>query len=238
MMRRSGPRCAVCRARSSGFLCGLRGKARERLEQDANTHAFRAGQVIFYAGGPAHALYVVRSGRVKVYRAWHGGQEQPLRLLGPGEILGYRPLLANEPYAASAEAVEDSTICVIPRDTVSQLLHDLPDLALELMRKLARELRSSEDLMMDLLHRPVSQRAARLLLRLFADNHGAPDPATIPSHQFRRKDMARMIGATPETFSRVLRTFSRRGVVGLRRDRIQIRDLNLLQSLAGEHESD
>jgi CRP-like cAMP-binding protein len=49
--------------------------------------------------------------------------------------------------------------------------------------------------------------------------------------------MARMIGATPETFSRVLRAFSRRGVVGLRRDRIQIRDLNLLQSLAGEQES-
>ena len=234
MAKHSPDRCTICKTRSTGLICGLSRRVRDRVEQDRATHVFRRGQSIFYAGTPAHALYVLRSGRVKVFRTWRGGEEQVLRLLGPGELLGYRPLLADEPYVASAEAVEDSTLCIIPAATVRELLRDVPGLAFELLAKLARELRLSEDLMMDLIHRPVRQRAARLLLLLFADNQGSSEPALLRSHQLRRQDMARMIGTTPETFSRVLRGFAQRGIVALSRDRIRIRDHALLHKVAGE----
>jgi CRP/FNR family transcriptional regulator len=102
------------------------------------------------------------------------------------------------------------------------------------LAKLARELRLSEDLMMDLLHRPVRQRAARLLLSLLEDNHRAIEPAILLSQHLRRLDMARMIGTTPETFSRVLHGFAQRGIVTLTRDRICIRDQALLHQVAGE----
>jgi len=194
---------------------------------------FRRGQLVFYAGALAHALYIVRSGRVKVFRTSRNGDEQVLRLLGPGEILGYRALLANEPYYASAEAVEDSVLCIIAAAALRGLLSEVPELALDLLAKMARELRISEDLMMDLIHRPVRQRAARLLLLLLEDNRGAADPAQIPTHQLRRQDMARMIGTTPETFSRVLRRFAQEGIVALARDRIRIRDRSLLHRVAG-----
>jgi CRP-like cAMP-binding protein len=236
MVKRSPDSCAVCKSRSTGLICGLSATTRERLGQDKATHLFRRGQLIFYAGALAHALYIVRSGRVKVFRTWPGGEEQVLRLLGPGEILGYRPLLANEPYVASAEAVEDSVLCVIPAATLRELLRDVPELALELLAKLARELRMSEDLMMDLIYRPVRERAARLLLVLLEDNRGAADPALLRSHQLKRQDMARMIGTTPETFSRVLRSFAQRGIVALARDRIRIRDRSLLHKVAGGSE--
>ena len=233
MVKRSPDRCAICKSRSTGLVCGMNARIRDRLEQDKATHLFRRGQLIFYAGAPAHALYIVRSGRVKVFRTWRGGEEQVLRLLGPGEILGYRPLLANEPYRASAEAVEDSVLCIVPVATLRELLGDVPQLALELLAKLARELRMSEDLMMDLLHRPVRQRAARLLLALFEDNRSAADPALLRSHQLRRQDMARMIGTAPETFSRVLRSLAQRGIVALSADGIRIRDRSLLHKVAG-----
>jgi CRP/FNR family transcriptional regulator len=234
MVKNSPDRCAICKTRSTGLICGLSHKVLDRVEQDRATHVFRRGQQIFYAGTPAHALYLVRSGRVKVFRSWLGGEEQVLRLLGPGELLGYRPLLANEPYSANAEAVEDSTLCIIPAATVRELLREVPGLALELLAKLARELRLSEDLMMDLIHRPVRQRAARLLLLLSAGNQGSSEPTLLRSHQLRRQDMARMIGTTPETFSRVLRGFAQRGIVALSRDHIRIRDHALLQQAAGE----
>ena len=233
MAKHSPDRCAVCKIRSPGLICGLNRRIRDRVEQDRATHVFRRGQVIFFAGAPAHALYVVRSGRVKVFRTRRGGEEQVLRLLGPGEMLGYRPLLANEPYVASAEAVEDSTLCIIPAATLREVLHEQPATALELLAKLARELRLSEDLMMDLLHHPVRQRAARLLLMLLEDNRRAVEPEVLQSHHLRRQDMARMIGTTPETFSRVLREFAQRGIVALARDRIRIRDQALLQAVAG-----
>ncbi len=234
MAKDSPDHCAVCKSRSTGLGCGLSARARNRLEQDRATHLFRRGQTIFYAGAPAHALYVVHSGRVKVFRTWHDGEEQVLRMLGPGELLGYRPLLANEPYHASALAVEDSKVCIIPAATLRELLRDEPELALGLLAKLARELRTAEDLMMDLLHRPVRQRAARLLLFLLEDNRDAAEPALLQSHHLRRQDMARMIGTTPETFSRVLRGFAQRGIVTLARDHIRIRDRALLHKVAGE----
>ena len=234
----SPDRCAVCKWRLTGLICGLNTRARDRLEQDKTTHVFRRGQPIFCAGAPAQALYVVRSGRVKVFRTWRGGEEQVLRLLGPGETLGYRPLLANEPNAASAEAVEEATLCIIPTATVRELLRGEPGLALELLAKLARELRLSEDLMMDLLHRPVRQRAARLLLSLIEGSRDAAEPTVIQSQHLRRQDMARMIGTTPETFSRMLRGFTQRGIVTLTRDRIRIRDHALLRWVAGETHSE
>lgn len=234
MAKPSPDRCAVCKSRSTGLICGLSARARGRLEQDRVTHAFRRGQPIFHAGSPAQALYVVQSGRVKIFRTWRGGEEQVIRLLGPGELLGYRPILANEPYVASAEAVENSTLCVIPAATVRELLRDVPELALQLLAKLASELRASEDLLMDLIHRPVRQRAARLLLSLLEDNHRAAEPVIIPSRLLRRQDMARMIATTPETFSRVLRGFTQHGLITLTRDHIHIRDHARLLKVAGE----
>lgn len=238
MVKNSPDRCAICKSRSTGLICGLSKRARDRLEQDRATHLFRRGQTIFHAGAPAHALYVVRSGLVKVFRTWRGGEEQVLRLLGPGELIGYRPLLANEPYHASALAVEDSRLCIIPAATLRELLRDEPALALELLAKLALELRTAEEQMMDLLHRPVRQRAARLLLVLLENNRSAPDPATLHSAHLRRQDMARMIGTTPETLSRVLRAFAQRGIVAVARDRVCVRDHALLHKVAGEPRSE
>ncbi|HVP38451.1 MAG TPA: Crp/Fnr family transcriptional regulator [Candidatus Saccharimonadales bacterium] len=230
----SANRCAVCQRRATGQRCGLGTLAGDRLDQDKATHLFRRGQLIFAANTPPHALYVVRSGRVKVFRTGDDGEEQVIRLLGPGEMLGYRPLLAGEPVAANAEAVEDSSICIIPAATIRELLRDLPELANLLLTKLARELRASEDLMMDLLHRPVRQRAARLLLNLLEDNRRALEPEVLHARHLRRQDMARMIGTTPETFSRVMRAFAQRGIITLSRASIRVRDRALLRQAAGE----
>ena len=229
-------RCADCRTRATGLLCGLSGRALDRLDRERGAHLYRRGQVIFTAGTPIDALYVIRSGRVKVYRTWHDGEEQVLRLLGPGEILGYRPIFAGEAPAGSAEAVVDSEICVVPRATVLELVRGDAELALQLLAKLARELRVSETIMMDLVRRPARQRVARLLLALLEDNRGAPDPATIFSRELKRQDMARMAGTTPETFSRVLRAIAQAGAVSLTRDRIRVRDEAVLRRIAGQRD--
>jgi CRP-like cAMP-binding protein len=234
MAKTSADRCALCKSRSSGLICSLRPGAGAHFEPEKASRVFRRGQPVFSAGTPVQALYVVHSGRVKVFRTSPGGEEQVLRLLGPGEMLGYRPLLANEPYRASAVAVEDSDVCVIPTAAVHDLLRAIPDFAIEMLAKMARELRMSEDLMMNLLHRPVRERAAGLLLMLIEDNRGAADPAMLPSRHLRRQDMARMIGTTPETFSRVLRSFAQGRIINLSRDSIRVTDPARLRKVAGE----
>jgi CRP-like cAMP-binding protein len=233
MATRSQRSCAGCRARAAGLFCGLTGAAGQRLREQRIVHVFRRGQTIFLEGMVPTALHVIAAGLVKIFASWRGGEEHVLRLLGPGEILGYRPLLANEPYHASAEAVEDSTVCILPASAVREALHASPRLAVELLSKIARELRHSEELMLDLLHRRVPQRVARLLLAMPGWSGDAPVASTVWSSGITRKTMATIVGTTPETFSRALRELSRRGVISLSRNHIQILDLNALRRAAG-----
>jgi CRP/FNR family transcriptional regulator, polysaccharide utilization system transcription regulator len=226
-------RCPACGVRDSGCFSGLGVRAFGRLCADVGAHAFERGQLLFYAGASAHSLFVIRSGRIKVFASRPGGEERVLRLLGPGEILGYRPLFAREPYNASAMAVSDAVVCIVPWDRLLELVRAEPDLALELMAKLARELRVSEDLMMDLVCRPVRQRVARLLLSLVPACAAGPAGEVISSRELQRKDIARMVGTTPETLSRVLRSFARAQMVGLTRGGIRIRSRVLLLKAAG-----
>lgn len=234
MKTRSIPKreCAGFTPGSPGCFGSLTGAAAARLQRDMTQHVFRRGQPIFHAGAPAHVLYLISAGRVKVVTLGKHGEELVLRLLGPGEILGYRPLLANEPYSASAEAVEDATLCMVPASTLHELLREAPGLAELLLAKMARELRLSEEMMMDILHRPAKERVARLLLTLLDDNLGAAHPDTIASSHLRRKDMARMAGTTPETLSRILHGWADRRVVEVTRDRVRVRDRMQLERIA------
>jgi CRP/FNR family transcriptional regulator len=225
----------MCDAPHRGLLCPRRAEAGERLSRDRVMHPFRRGQTLFLAGEPAHSVHVIRSGRVRVYTRWHDGDEQVLRLLGPGEILGYRPVLAGELYNATAEAVVDSMVCILPAGQVRQLLRDDPDLAMRMLERLARDLRISEDLMMELVHRPVGQRVARLLISLIVEGASAGSGLAISAREMSRRDMAHMVGTTPETISRVLRRLSQRNVLTVTRASVRVRDLDLLHRAAGEH---
>ncbi len=225
--------CANCPARSIGLFCGQGGRAVDRLTGEGVVHLFRRGQQIFHAGTPALSLHVIRSGRVKIVSTWRNGEELVLRLLGPGEVIGYRPVLAGEPYNATAEVIDDASVCIFPATVVRAALRSNPDLALELLAKLARELRTSEELMMDLVHRPVRERAARLLLNLLGSSARAGETNVLTGRDLQRKDMARMIGTTPETLSRVLREFAQRGMIALTRDSVRVNDAALLRRTAG-----
>lgn len=236
MRKRPFPRCEVCSAKAPGGVCRLQEGVAGRFAGNRISHVYERGQAIFHEGWPAESLFILHSGRVRVFRTWRNGEEQVLRLLGPGEILGYRPLFAGEIYGASAQAIEDSTVCVIPKSVVLERLRQDPELALQLLDKLSRELRISEDLMMDLVRRPVRERAARLLIGLVESSQATSEPGAILSRQVPRKDLARMIGTTPETFSRVLGDFARRGIVQLTRERIVVRDERLLRRAAGERD--
>ncbi len=236
MRKKTLPRCDICTAQNPGGVCRLKTGPAGRFAGERAAQLFLRGEALFHEGWPAHSLFIVHSGRVRVFRTWKDGEEQVLRVLGPGEIVGYRPILANEPYGASAEALEDSSVCVVPRAAVLERIRQDPELALEMLSKLSKELRISEDLMMDLIRRPVRERAARLLAGLVEVYGATGESASLTSGSIPRKDLARMIGTTPETFSRILRGFAQRGIVELTRNRIVVRDAALLRRAAGEAE--
>jgi CRP/FNR family transcriptional regulator len=228
--------CSTCPTREQGFFCALSDDHLARLSKDKVAHEYRSGQVIFYEGTPALAVFCVHAGLVRLYKSGLNDKETMIRLLRPGDIMGYRAVIADEVFAATAEAVENTTVCTVPRESFLQILREDHELSYQIMKHLARELRVSEDEMVYRLHLPVAERTARLLLMLadgaHLDGAGRPKkPATVIP--VRREELARMIGTTPETLSRTLHGFARRGMLNLDRRRIVIRDAGALRRMAG-----
>jgi CRP-like cAMP-binding protein len=228
----SHPHCTVCGPEARGMFCVLAGSHLARLDREKSVHTYERGESIFYAGNPPLAVYCVYEGRVKLYKTGRRGEEQVIRLLGPGEMTGYRALLADEPYAATAEAIERTVICTISRSTLISLVRESPDLALHLLAKMAGELRRSEELMVSRTEDPVRVRTAQLLLWLCGHIH---DPSAAPVQikvPLRRTEMAQMIGTTPETLSRTLHQFAERGLLELSRVDIVVVDSAGLRRIA------
>jgi len=225
-------RCAICDIRSSGLFGAIDEKHLDEVDRNKTIRVYRPRQVIVYEGTPPLAIYCIRTGHVKLYKTGNRSEDHVLRILGPGDTFGYRPLLANEPFAATAEAIDEAEICAMPRQVLMDLLEKSPSLAFEIMTRLSRELRISEDQLMNLAQRSVRQRAAQLLLML-AEGCGKETEEGIEiSLPLQRKDMAQMIGTTPETFSRTLHDLADRNLIRLSRSEIVIRDRDGLVRVA------
>lgn len=85
-------------------------------------------------------MYCIFSGRVKLYKQKKNGELQVIRLLGPGDVFGYRALFASEPYAVTAEAIETATVCAITKNMLFEVMRKSPDLTFQFLSKLSQEL--------------------------------------------------------------------------------------------------
>lgn len=205
-----------------------------KLDREKIAHEYQRGQIIFYEGTPPLAIYCIHSGIVKLYKAGKDGTHIMIRILGPGEVMGYRAFIANETYAATAEAVDNTTVCTITRDTIDDLLQSDTKLTLRFLSQLATELRVSEDQMVSRLQDTVRQRTARFLLWLresVGNRSREKDKIDVP---LLREEMAQMVGTTPETFSRTLRSLSKDRIIGYDRRSISILKPRALKAIARE----
>jgi CRP-like cAMP-binding protein len=213
-------------------MCNLEQSALEECNLHKTTNVYQKGQVIFYEGNQAYGLYCIFSGRVKLYKTAADGKQQIVRITGPGDLLGYRALFSEEPYSANAEALEESTICCIDKNAFSQILPKNPELALNIIKKLAKELQLAEDRAMSIAHKSVRERMAELLLML-KETYGRPDKKGIRIDlQLSREEMGEMIGITQETAIRVLSEFKQGKMIDVKEREITILDLKSLLETA------
>jgi CRP/FNR family transcriptional regulator len=225
------PECPGCNTRERSLFCSLAGKHLDRLDREKVVHTYRAGHTIFYEGTVAAGVYCISTGLVRLYKMAPGEREVMIRLLQPGDIMGYRAVIAGEVLAATAEAVHDTTVCMIPRTALVDLMRDDCDLAFSMMAKLARELRVSEDDLVTRLHETVTQRTVRALLWMAEGLGHDGSPALDLNLPVRREDLAHMIGTTPETLSRTLHGLAGRGILRVDRRRLRILRVDALEAI-------
>ncbi|MBL7684426.1 MAG: cyclic nucleotide-binding domain-containing protein, partial [Deltaproteobacteria bacterium] len=125
----SKPHCHQCAVRFGGVLCALKEEPLLELDHHKTVNRYKKGQIIFYEGNEPFGLYCINAGRVKLYKSGEEGRNQIVRIAGPGDLLGYRSLFAEEPYQATAEVMEEAEICCIDRNVFFPILAKNPELS-------------------------------------------------------------------------------------------------------------
>ena len=211
--------------------------ALERLASRCGSREMPAGTVLFTAGETCRGLYVVESGRVRIYRVSPEGREQVLHLEGPGRPVAELPLFDGGAYPASAVTVEKSRLLFLPRSELEALYRSNPDVAHAIIRGLGKRLRHLVQLTQTLAFRDVAARLA-LLLAGYADREGEPTPEGVLVVLHRtQEEIALEIGTARESVSRAFKQLARRGLIQQpARDRILIPALERLRALAAPGE--
>ena len=198
-----------------------------RLAGYAVVRDFRRGSRVFEEGAPAEGLFVVMEGRVRLVRRSRSGREQVLHAEGPGATLGEVPLLDGEGYVATAVAAEPVRLLYLPRAAVLDACRRHPEVALGIIRVLARRVRSFAGLVEDLSLKNLTTRLAGFLL-------AESDKASAKTFELAltRDEIAARLGTVRELVSRSLARLRATGAVTVVGRRVTVRDIRRLAELA------
>jgi CRP/FNR family transcriptional regulator len=192
-------------------------------------------EYVFLEGEAPEALYVIKSGKVKVLRHSTDGKDVVLRVVSSGGMLGTVATFDGAGYPGTAQAIEECTLLVIARNDVLTLVNRYPVFALAVIADLGSRLRSSAEQIRSLAVERVEQRIARTLLKL-AENGGCDVPeGRVIEMPLTRQDVADMTGTTVETAIRVMSKFRRLNLIRTRRGKVVLVDRDVLQTIAEAH---
>jgi CRP/FNR family transcriptional regulator, cyclic AMP receptor protein len=175
---------------------------------------------IMAGGDPTDSLYIVLSGRLKVMMSDSEGKEVILSILGPGEFFGEMGLIDDEPRSATVITIEPCELLSIAKRDFKKALAENFDMTMAVMRGLVKRLREADRKIGSLALLDVYGRVARLLLDM-AEN---VDGEKVVTKRLPKQDIAKMIGASREMVSRVMKDLQMGGYIEMRGSNIVLRD--------------
>lgn len=228
--RRDAPNCDWCPHKKNCFYELLGTKESKRAWREMRlANNFKRGEVIFHEGAMPQGVYIVCTGKVKIYKSSRTGQQLTTRVESPGDLLGHVSFLADDgPYTATGEALEPSVVSMIDSRNFFDFLMKFPQAALALMRELSRDVRRGENKARDIAFKPARGRLADTLLRMMVAKKPYPVVAGI-----KRRDLAEMAGLTIETTVRLLKDFEEREVLRKKEKDLLIVSEERLRALSG-----
>jgi len=196
----------ILRLSESADWCVLDEFNLTKVEKLASSRFYRFGESIFLEGDAVKGVYYVQSGLLGVRKADRNGNDTLIKIASEGDTLGYRPLIAAQPHRASAEALRDSIVRFLDKDTVLHLIEDSPALGLNFLKRAARELGDMEQRFHEQITLDTRTRFAHLMM-VMKEKHGniQPDGSMDLDLPLSRSDIAAMLGVRRESVSRAIR---------------------------------
>jgi CRP-like cAMP-binding protein len=192
---------------------------------------FAKNEIIHLEGDASEHVWVLTSGKVRIYKEGVGQRQQIIRLLKPYDIFGYRACIADEPYNSNANAFEDSVVYQMKRDDFLSLVRNNGKLCYEVMLMMAKDLAISEIQTVNLTQKHIRGRLAESLI-LLLKNYGYESDGKTLAMLLPREDLANMSNMTTSNAIRTLSQFAQEGLITINGRHIQILDEPSLEKIS------
>lgn len=220
------------------LFSGLTQDQQDLVGSLARPMVLAAGELVHGSGERTHQLSVVHSGQIKLSRSLPSGHRRLVRVVGPGQSLGEHGFLTGGSTLEEAEALADARLCVFSHDALADLMAEHPSIGVQMLRNLGQRLAEAErrlalsTLDVDvrvadfLLEQPLLRRSPQAGTR--EDLQDDDSRVRLP---LSKKDIASMLGTTPESLSRALARLSDDGLITVNADVITLRDISGLEEV-------
>jgi CRP-like cAMP-binding protein len=176
---------------------------------------FKRGEIIVEQGAKSNALFILLTGRARVLTSDSRGREVILATMNPGDYLGEMSLIDNEPHSATVRTEVQTDVLMLARAEFARCLPENSSMAYAVMKVLVQRLRHADRKIESLALMDVYGRVARSLLEFAVTD---AEGQAIIRDKVSRQDLAKMVGASREMVSRVMKDLEERGFIETRSD--------------------
>lgn len=201
----------------------------KKLSEEREVRVYKKKSEIYKEENYPKGIYFINKGKVKIYQTNELGKELITSLHKEGEFFGYLSLLKDEPYKNSATALEDSEICMIPKEDFYSLIYKNAEISRKFIEMLTDNLRENEEQLIKLAYNSVRKRVAEALVKLSDKYKKAGEQ--IFSMNVSREDLANLVGTATETVIRTLSDFKDENFIEVSGSKITILNYDKLLKL-------
>jgi len=186
------------------------------------------GKILYMPEETGEVLFMLKEGRVQLYRISPEGKKLVIATIGPGTVFGEMAFIGQGMHNSFAETLEDAVLLVMSRTDVERMLVTKPQVALRIFEVLGRRLKEAEARLAEIAFKSIPARLASFLLQLAQEQGG--DTITGLTHQ----SLGEQIGTYRETTTQTLNTFKSAGLIDIGRKKITILDIDGLRRVADQ----
>jgi len=218
-------------AEVADFIKAAKESGKVRLtSEDREIEAFKKKHILYAEGTRPKVVYYVISGKVKTSKVHFDGKELITNIYGPGDFIGYTPILQEINYKESAQVLEDAKLMLIPREDFLQLItHDI-NIAKQFIKIVTRNILEKEEDLLNFAYNSLRKKVAYGLIQLF-DKNKADDKQGTTYLDLTRKNMAHTIGVASESLIRTLSDFKDENLIDFENGKVVLLNEKKLRDL-------
>lgn len=214
------PSCENCKVRKNSVFNDLRKDEMTHLSTVKSCGFYKKGQVLFQEESRIPGVYCIHNGKIKLSRIGIEGKEQIIRFVKSSDMIGYKSMLCDEPLSVTATALDDTSVCFIPKNFIFNAISTNNLFSRKIMEIACHEIGEANRIITNLAQKTVRERLAEVLL-LLENTFGNTEEGYLDI-KLTREEIASFVGTATESVIRLLSEFKKDGLIELSGKKIKI----------------